>query len=87
MRSASAVPVLEAELRETVGVTLQYVYGSQVVKALAATGRIEAKPVLLAYAERLNRELPKYDDNPMGKRYMEGKIAEARQAAEGLGNP
>ena len=87
MRSAKAIPVLEAELRETVGVTLQHEYGSQVVKALAATGRMEARPVLLAYAERLSRDLPKYDDNPMGKRYIEGKIAEARQAADGLGNP
>lgn len=87
MRSAKAVPVLEAELKEAVGVTLQHEYGSQVVRALAATGRMEARPVLLAYAERLSRELPKYDDNPMGKRYIEEKIAEARQAAEGLGNP
>ena len=87
MRSAKAVPVLDAELRETVGVTLQYEYGSQVVRALAATGRPEARPVLLAYAERLTRELPKYDDNPMGKRFIEGKIAEARQAALGLGGP
>jgi hypothetical protein len=86
-RSAQAVPVLDAELRETVGTTLQHEYGSQVVRALAATGRTEAKPVLLAYAERLSRELSKYDDNPMGKRYIEGKIAEARQAADGLGGP
>ena len=86
-RSAKAVPVLEAELKETVGVTLQYEYGSQVVKALAATGRMEARPVLLAYAERLSRDLTKYDDNLMGKRFIEGKIAEARQAAESLGSP
>lgn len=86
-RSAQAVPVLESELKEAVGVTLQHEYGSQVVRALAATGRLEARPVLLAYADRLSRELPKYDDNPMGKRYVEGKIAEARQAAERLGRP
>lgn len=86
-RSAKAVPVLDAELKEMVGVTLPLAYGSQVVNALVATGRTEAQPVLLAYAERLSRELPKYDDNPMGKRFVESKIAEARQAAEGLGKP
>lgn len=84
-RSAQAVPVLDAELRETVGFTLQYEYGSKVIKALVATGQTGACEVIRAYAERLSRGLPEKADNPMGKRYMEDKIREARDAAASIG--
>jgi len=70
-RSAKAIPVLETELKETVGVTLQHEYGSQIVKALAALQDVAARPVLLAYADRLSQVLNKAGENPMGQRYME----------------
>ena len=85
-RSARAIPVLDAELRETVGTTLHQDYGSEIVRALSALHLAEARPVLSAYADRMSQTLPLYDSNPLGKRYIEGKINEARAAAASLGN-
>ncbi len=85
-RAQAAVPVLESELRETVGTTLHHEYGSQIVKALASIGGAEARRVLLAYADRLNGALAGQVDNPLGKRYIVKKIHETRAAAEAAGN-
>jgi HEAT repeat protein len=83
-KSPRAIPLLDAELRETVGTTLQYEYGSQVVQALVAIHDSAARPVLLAYADRLTAQEQKAGNNLMGQRYMQAKIKEARDAAEAL---
>jgi len=80
-KSTAAIPVLDAELRETVGPILNHDYGSQVVAALLAIGDSKAQPVLLAYADRLSEMLTRSDANPMGRAYIEAKIKEAREAA------
>ena len=81
IQSASAVPVLRIELKETVGRFLQYDYGSRIVAALKHIGDPAGRPVLLAYAERLSVEKGKTKDNPMAQRYFQDKIEEARAAA------
>jgi len=84
-KSSLAIPVLDVELRETVGITLQYDYGSEVVAALLAINKVDARSVLLAYADRLTlQEQNAPDDNPMGRRYMQDKIKEARDAVKAL---
>lgn len=84
-KSPAAIPVLEAELRESVGPILNHDYGSQVVAALLAIGDPKAQSVLLAYADRLSQVLARADGNPLGRTYVEGKIKEAREAAALLG--
>lgn len=83
-KSPLAIPLLDAELRESVGTTLQYAYGSQVVQALAVINNSAARPVLLAYANRLTVQAQKAGDNPMGQLYLQEKIREALTAAEAL---
>jgi HEAT repeat protein len=83
--SAKALAPLGKELSETVGHTaLQHNYGSHVVKALQTIGDKNAVPLLTAYADRLERDKQQHADNPMGLRYLDAKIKEARLAAENL---
>ena len=82
--SASAVPILKAEFDEVVGITLMYSYGSKVVKALQQIGDPAAQPILMAYADRLDKAAGGMLDNPMGQQYLTGKAKEAREAAAAL---
>ena len=78
--SPKAIPALEAELQNTVGKTLQQEYGSQVVAAFKAIGDPTGVPALEAYSRRLQTQRDGMDNNPLGQRYLEGKIKEAREA-------
>ena len=82
--AAVAVPLLAAELKETVGVTLQYAYGSQVVQALKKIGDPAGQPSLLAYADRLAADAKAKPPDSMAQSYMQDKIKEARDAAAAL---
>ncbi len=76
--SAKAIPVLAEEFEQTVGKTLQHEYGSQVVAAFKAIGDPAGVPTLEAYAQRLQTQRDAMGKNPMGQRYLEGKIKEVR---------
>jgi hypothetical protein len=78
--SATAIPALAEEFEKTVGKTLQHEYGSQVVAAFRAIGDAAGVPSLQAYAARLEKEHAAMADNPMGQRYLEGKIKEVTDA-------
>lgn len=83
-QSSLAVPALAAELTETVGIRLNYDYGSQVVTALRATGSTTAVPALQTYRDRLVAILSQAPENPLGKRYLETKITEVDEALADL---
>jgi HEAT repeat protein len=74
--SAQAIPALSEEFEKTVGKTLQHEYGSQVVAAFKAIGDRAGVPALEGYAARLRQQKDAMSDNPMGQRYLEGKIKE-----------
>lgn len=74
--SAQAIPPLAEEFEKNVGKTLQHEYGSQVVAALKAIGDRAGVPALEGYAARLRQQKDAMSDNPMGQRYLEGKIKE-----------
>ena len=84
IKSPDAVPALARELEETVGKDLLYDYGSVVVVALKDIGDASGKAALVAYAERLATAKAHMKDNPMGRRYLDGKIDEAKNAADEL---
>jgi len=85
-RSPQAIPILGAELAETVGFTLQHDYGSRVVQALKTINDPAAKPFLQAYVDKLTKQMDGMAENPMGQVYLKGKIDEAMQVAQGLGS-
>jgi len=78
--SSKAIPALAEEFDKTVGKTLQHEYGSQVVAAIQTIGDRAGMPALEAYAERLQVQRDGMADNPMGQRYLEGKIKEVTDA-------
>ena len=82
--SAKAIPALAEEFEKTVGKTLLHEYGSQVVAAIKAIGDASGAPALKAYAARLQKEHDAMADNPMGQRYLEGKIKETNEALNSL---
>jgi HEAT repeat protein len=83
--SPEAIPILASELRETVGSSLHYEYGSRIVGALRTIGNPAAVPALRTYIEALADEHARNADNPLGQTYIEEKIDEAREAIDALG--
>jgi len=82
--SAKAIPALAEEFEKAVGKTLLHEYGSQVVAAIKAIGDASGAPVLKDYLVRLEKEHAAMADNPMGQRYLEGKIKETNEALASL---
>jgi hypothetical protein len=82
--AATAVPLLTAELEQTVGKELQHEYGSQVVAALGRIRDATARPALQSYADRLRAEREQQHGNPLGQRYLDQKIAEVTTALDSL---
>lgn len=85
--SPAAIPILAGELEQTVGRELQHEYGSQVVAALCRIGGEAARPPLAAYRERLRADQAAQQANPLGQRYLDGKIAEVSAAIDSLAAP
>lgn len=78
--SPKALPVLAEELEKTAGKTLSHDYGSQVVAAMKTIPDTGGVPALEDYAARLRQQKAAMRDNPMGQRYLEGKIKEVEDA-------
>lgn len=73
---SSALPVLLLELEKTVGVSLQYEYGSTVVAAVGEIGDPAGLAALEAYAERLKALKARQPNREMGVQYFQSKIDE-----------
>jgi len=73
---SSALPVLVLELEKTVGVSLQYEYGSAVVSAMGKIGDPAGLAALEAYAERLKALKVRPSNPEMGVQYFQSKIDE-----------
>lgn len=82
--SPSALPALARELAEVAGIRQNHDYGAAVVRAILACRNRAGAVALRTYAERLRRERDAMVDNPMGRRYLDGKITEAEAAAQTL---
>jgi HEAT repeat protein len=80
----AAIPVLDRELRETVGPVLQHDYGSLVVGAIGAIGHADGAPPLAAYRRRLAAELAGEAGNAFGRTYLARKIAEVDRVIDEL---
>jgi len=54
--------------------------GVEAVEKVALSPSHNTAPALEAYAQRLQTQRDGMDKNPMGQRYLEGKIKEVREA-------
>jgi len=86
-QAPAALPVLNLEFEATTNETFGYEYGSAVVQAMKDIGSVDARPLLLGYAERLTQERSRVLEHPLSVRYLDQKITEAKEAAAALLKP
>ena len=70
----AALPVLAAELDQTVGVSLSYDYGARIVSAIRAIGDPAGIATLQSYADRLRALQAAATDNPQAQHFFQREI-------------
>lgn len=67
--------------------TLSYAHAEKIVAAMLRLGRAEAVPALQLHIDRLRRDRDAMTDNPTGRGYLDGLIAQTTDVIASLNRP